>query len=56
MQIKTGFAPINGAQIHYEVAGTGRPLILILLHAEVADGRMWDDQFAILPSSVAPFA
>lgn len=44
MQTKTGFAPINGAQIYYEVTGAGRPLIM--LHAGVADGRLWDDQFA----------
>ena len=44
MQTQTGFAPINGAQIYYEVAGAGQPLIL--LHAGVADGRMWDNQFA----------
>ena len=43
MQAQTGFAPINGAQIYYEVAGAGQPMIL--LHAGVADGRMWDDQF-----------
>lgn len=44
MQTQTGFAPINRAQIYYEVAGTGPPLVL--LHAGVADGRFWDDQFA----------
>ncbi|MBK8902161.1 MAG: alpha/beta fold hydrolase [Anaerolineaceae bacterium] len=44
MQTKTGFASINGAQIYYELAGTGQPLVL--LHAGVADGRLWDDQFA----------
>ena len=45
MQRKTGFTPVNGAQIYYEVAGAGHPLIL--LHAGVADCRMWDDQFAV---------
>lgn len=45
MQTQTGFAPINGAQLYYEGAGAGKPLIL--LHAGVADSRMWDEQFAI---------
>lgn len=44
MQKQTGFAPINGAQLYYEIAGDGQPMILI--HAGVADGRMWDEQFA----------
>ena len=43
MQSKTGFAPVNGAQLYYEMAGEGTPLIL--LHAGVADSRMWDEQF-----------
>lgn len=41
---KQGFAPVNGAQVYYEVDGEGHPLLLI--HAGVADSRMWDDQFA----------
>ncbi len=41
---QTGFAPINGAQLYYEIAGTGQPMISI--HAGVADCRMWDEQFA----------
>lgn len=43
MQSTTGFAPVNGAQLYYEMAGEGTPLIL--LHAGVADSRMWDGQF-----------
>jgi pimeloyl-ACP methyl ester carboxylesterase len=35
---------LNGAQIHYERAGAGFPLIL--LHAGIADSRMWEPQVA----------
>ncbi|HVU68215.1 MAG TPA: alpha/beta hydrolase [Ktedonobacteraceae bacterium] len=41
---RTGLAEINGAQLFYEIAGVGEPLVL--LHAGVADSRMWDEQFA----------
>ncbi len=41
---ETGFAEVNGARLYYEVAGAGHPLTLI--HAGIADHRMWDDQFA----------
>ncbi len=41
----TGFAEINGGRLYYEVAGEGHPLAL--LHAGIADNRMWDDQFAL---------
>ena len=41
---ETGFVTINGAPIYYEIAGEGHPLVL--LHAGVADSRMWDEQFA----------
>lgn len=44
MEIKTGFADINGAQLYYEIAGNGTPLIMI--HAGIADSRMWDNEFA----------
>jgi 2-hydroxy-6-oxonona-2,4-dienedioate hydrolase len=47
MHRETGTAEVNGAQIYYEVAGEGEPLVLV--HAGIADSRMWDDQ-------VAPFA
>jgi pimeloyl-ACP methyl ester carboxylesterase len=39
----SSFADIDGARIYYEVAGEGHPLLLI--HAGVADSRMWDDQW-----------
>ncbi len=39
----TGYAAINGAQLYYELAGQGRPLVLV--HAGVADSGMWDGQF-----------
>jgi len=38
----SGIADINGAQLYYEVKGTGHPLLLV--HAGVADSRMWDAQ------------
>src|SRR5258708_2423513 len=41
---ESGFVEINGAPLYYEVAGEGHPLVLI--HAGVADSRMWDEQFA----------
>jgi len=41
---KTGYAEVNGARLYYEEGGTGEPLLL--LHAGVADSRMWDAQFA----------
>jgi len=41
-KITSGLANINGAQIYYEVKGTGHPLLLI--HAGIADSRMWNTQ------------
>jgi len=38
-----GCADIGGAQIYYRVAGAGHALLL--LHAGVADSRMWDAQW-----------
>lgn len=34
---------LNGASIHYEIAGQGEPLLFI--HAGLADSRMWESQF-----------
>src|SRR5690349_4664241 len=43
--IETGFAEINGAQIYYEIAGAGQPVVFV--HAGIADRRMWDPQFEL---------
>jgi len=42
-QPQTGFLDVQGEPLYYEIAGTGHPLLLI--HAGVADSRMWDQQF-----------
>ncbi len=39
---ETGFVSINDAQLYFEVAGVGEPLVLV--HAGVADSRMWSEQ------------
>ena len=39
---ETGTAEVNGAKFYYEVAGKGEPLVLV--HASIADGRMWGGQ------------
>ncbi|HLZ20921.1 MAG TPA: alpha/beta hydrolase [Ktedonobacterales bacterium] len=41
---ETGNLDVAGGRLYYEVAGAGHPLVL--LHADVADCRMWDEQFA----------
>lgn len=40
---KTGFANINNAQIYYETAGKGTPLVMI--HAGIADSHQWKNEF-----------
>lgn len=39
-----GYADVHGARLYYETMGTGYPLVLV--HAGIADSRIWDDQFA----------
>lgn len=46
MNTDTGFLETNGARIYYEVAGDGEPVVLI--HAGVANLRMWDEQIVVL--------
>src|SRR2546421_8761630 len=45
MEVETGFVKAPGARLYYEAAGRGHPLLLI--HAGVADCRMWDAQFQV---------
>jgi 3-oxoadipate enol-lactonase len=49
MATETGTLEANGARIYYEVEGAGDPIVLI--HAGVANLRMWDDQVAALRDS-----
>lgn len=46
MTDQSGFVETNGARVYHEVAGSGPPVVLI--HAGVANLRMWDDQVAAL--------
>jgi pimeloyl-ACP methyl ester carboxylesterase len=39
---ESGFVETNGARLYYEAEGTGHPLVLV--HAGVANLRMWDPQ------------
>src|SRR5947209_17479056 len=45
LQSENGFLDVQGAPLYYEVAGQGYPLLLI--HAGIADSRMWDEQFQV---------
>jgi 3-oxoadipate enol-lactonase len=44
LSIQRGVLSIQGAPLYYEIAGSGQPLLL--LHAGVADSRMWDEHFS----------
>jgi pimeloyl-ACP methyl ester carboxylesterase len=43
---QSGFAEVNGARLYYEVAGGGDPLVMV--HAGIADRRMWNSQWPVL--------
>ncbi|CAA9387078.1 MAG: hypothetical protein AVDCRST_MAG03-333 [uncultured Rubrobacteraceae bacterium] len=42
MSRTTGTVAVNGAELYYEAGGGGEPLVLV--HAGIADARMWDTQ------------
>jgi pimeloyl-ACP methyl ester carboxylesterase len=41
--VDSGFAQVNGTKLYYEIAGKGKPLVLI--HGSFGDRRHWDFQF-----------
>jgi 3-oxoadipate enol-lactonase len=45
-ELQSGFAPVNGTRLYYEMEGEGRAVVFI--HAGIADRRMWDDQWTAL--------
>lgn len=49
MKSGSGYAEINGARLYYEIAGSGTPLVMI--HAGIADCRMWDHEFEAFADS-----
>ena len=46
MTSETGFVETNGGRLYYEVEGRGEPVVLI--HAGIANLRMWDEQVPAL--------
>ena len=49
IEIKTGYAAVNGTKLYYEIAGSGDPIVFI--HGNGGDRRHWDDQFDIFAKS-----
>ncbi len=45
----SGTVPIGGTEMYYEITGQGDPVLLV--HAGIADSRMWDDQVRGLSST-----
>lgn len=44
--LQTGYVPVEGAELYFEVTGSGPAMVLV--HAGIADLRMWDDQVTAL--------
>lgn len=49
LRVESGYVPVTGARLYFDVAGDGHPLLLI--HSGVADRRMWDEQFTVFAQS-----
>ena len=47
--VKTGYAPVNGLNLYYEIHGTGEPLIL--LHGGLGAGEMFAEILPLLSNS-----
>lgn len=43
---ESGFVDIDGAQIYYEIEGSGQPVVLV--HGSMMDTRMWEPQVSAL--------
>lgn len=54
IEIEEGFVLVNGVRLHYERAGTGRPLIL--LHGLVGSARNWRRNIHVLASHATVYA
>jgi 3-oxoadipate enol-lactonase len=43
MEMRQGYAAVNGTQLYFQLAGSGYPIVF--LHGFAADSRLFDDQF-----------
>ncbi len=54
LSIEDGYAVVNGAKIHYQRAGTGRPLLL--LHGLVGSAKNWRHNISFLSRDSSVYA
>jgi pimeloyl-ACP methyl ester carboxylesterase len=45
MEMRQGFAAVNGTRLYFQVVGAGHPIIF--LHGFAGDSRLFDDQFEV---------